>query len=55
MYQYSLLSFDETNADGGQCRCVLAREAVSTGDLAASVRKCRGTIEMHDCTYGCIE
>jgi hypothetical protein len=55
MYQYSLLLFGGTRADVGQCRLVEARDAVSTSDLAASVRRFRGTIEMHDCTYGCIK
>jgi hypothetical protein len=55
MYQCSLLLFGGTRADGGQCRLVEARDAVSTSDLAVSVRRFRGTIEMHDCTYGCIK
>jgi hypothetical protein len=55
MYQYSLLLFSGTRADVGQYRLVEARDAVSTIDLAASVRRFCGTIEMYDCTYGCIK
>jgi hypothetical protein len=55
MYQCSLLLFSGTRADVGQYRLVEARDAVSTSDLAVSVRRFRGTIEMHDCTYGCIK
>jgi hypothetical protein len=55
MYQYLLLSFGGTSADVGQCRLVLARSAVSIISLAAGVRRCHGTIEMHDYTYGCIK
>jgi hypothetical protein len=55
MYQCSLLLFGGTRADVGQCRLVETRDAVSTSDLAVSVRRFRGTIEMHDCTYGCIK
>jgi hypothetical protein len=55
MYQCSLLLFGGTRTDVGQCRLVEARDAVSTSDLAVSVRRFRGTIEMHDCTYGCIK
>jgi len=55
MYEYSLLLYGGTSADVGQCRLVEARDAVSTISLAAGVRRCRGTIEMHDCTYGCIK
>jgi hypothetical protein len=54
MYQCSLLLFSGTRADVGQYRLVEARDAVSSSDLAVSVRRFRGTIEMHDCTYGCI-
>jgi hypothetical protein len=55
MYQCSLWWNGGPHADVGQCRLVLARSAVSIISLAASVRRCRGTIEMHDCTYGCIK
>jgi hypothetical protein len=55
MYQYSRLLFGGQSTDVAQCRSVLARDAVSTSDLAASARRHRGTIEMHDCTYGCIK
>jgi hypothetical protein len=55
MYQYLLLSFGGTSADVRQCRLVLARSAVSIISLAAGVRRCHGTIEMHDYTYGCIK
>jgi hypothetical protein len=55
MFQYLLLSFGGTSADVGQCRLVLARSAVSIISLAAGVRRCHGTIEMHVYTYGCID
>jgi hypothetical protein len=55
MYQCSLLLFSGTRADVGQYRLVEARDAVSTSDLSVSVRRFRGTIEMHDCTYVCIK
>jgi hypothetical protein len=46
------LLFGGTRADVAP---VEARDAVSTSDLATSVRRFRGTIEMHDYTYGCIK
>jgi hypothetical protein len=55
MYQYLLLSCGGTSADVGQCRPVEARGAVSPSSLAASARRCRGTIEMHNYTYVCIK
>jgi hypothetical protein len=55
MYQCSLWWNGGPRADVGQCRLVEASDAVSTSDLAVSVRRFRGTIEMHDCTYGCIK
>jgi hypothetical protein len=55
MYQCSLLLFGGTRTDVGQCRLVEARDAVSTSDLAVSVRRFCGTIEMYDRTYGGIK